>query len=417
MASALLGFLLLAGCTEEQNPERLAADQALAAARSALATGKYSEGRQKLFLALAFDRRLGRASLVAEEQGILGGLYASMADFDSARIFYFRAMEEYRGLADRNALWALTIEMAALHRRMGHERAAYIQLEEALRLAKVFGDSAGSRQIGFALLPLCRTLDNRTMESQIVNELLNVYGASGRSADLARLYREVGLSQFARREYDRAAEHFLRALTFADQAHDSVLAVESLLRLGMAFEATGKANEAFQSYSDGLKRTDKTRGVVGYRNEMLVRVGNAYLRSRQFEQARRFYNAALASAIRVGNKLMEGTIVIQLGHCDVEASREAALKNYLGAAELFKVAGYPPGIAYAQLSLGAAYERSNNVTEALQAFRASIGALESVRMQAEPGDLYADCETAFFGARSGAAYDEIIDLRERRTPH
>jgi CHAT domain-containing protein len=143
---------------------------------------------------------------------------------------------------------------------------------------------------------------------------------------------------------------------------------------------------------------------------MLVRVGNAYLRSRQFEQARRFYNAALASAIRVGNKLMEGTIVIQLGHCDVETSREAALKNYLGAAELFNVAAYPPGIAYAQLSLGAAYERSNNVTEALQAFRASIGALESVRMQAEPGDLFADCETAFFGARSGAAYDEIIDL-------
>ncbi len=346
-----------------------------------------------------------------------GGLYASMADFDSAQIFYSRAMEEYRGLADRNAVWALTIEMAALHRRMGQERAAYSQLEEALRLAKVFGDSAGARQIGLALLPSCRTLDNRAMESQIVNDLLNAYSATGHAGDLARLYREVGLSQFARREYDRAAEHFLRALTLADQAHDSILAVESLLRLGMAFDATGKINEAFQSYSDGLRRADKTRGGVGYRNEMLIRVGNAYLRSRQFEQARRFYNAALTSAIRIGNKLMEGMIVIQLGHCDVENSIEAALKNYFGATDLFKVVAYPPGIAYAQLSLGAAYERSNKVTEALQAFRASIEALESVYLQPDPGDLYTDCEMAFFGPRSGAVYDEIIDLLLRSGQH
>jgi len=417
LGSGLLVLLLVAGCSEEPSPEQLAADQALAAARNALAKGQYGEGRQKLLRALAFDRQMGRAARVAEEQGMLGDLFASMAEFDSARIFYARATEEYRGLADRNAVRALTIETAALHRRMGQERAAYAQLDEALRLAKVFGDTTGARQIGLALLPPCRALDNRTMESQIVNDLLNAYSAPGHANDLARLYREVGLSQFLRREYDRAAEHFLRALTFADQARDSVLAVESLLRLGMAFDAAGKISEAFQSYSDGLKRADKTRGVVGYRNEMLIRVGNAYLRSRQYEQARRFYSAALVSAIRVGNKLMEGTIVIQLGHCDVETARESALKNYHGAAELFNVAAYPRGIAYAQLSLGAAYERSNKVTEALQAFRASIEALESVRIQPDPGDLFADCEAAFFGPRTGAAYDEIIDLLLRSGQH
>jgi tetratricopeptide (TPR) repeat protein len=417
LASGFLGLVLLAGCSEEQSPEQLAADQAFAAGRRAWAKGEYTEGRTKLFRALAFDRRLGRAALVAEEQSILGGVYASMAEFDSARIFYSLAMEEYRGLADRNAVRALTIEMAALHRRMGQERAAYTQLEEALRLAKVFGDSAGARQIGFALLPSCRALDNRAMESQIVNDLLNAYRAPGHAADLARLYREVGLSQFARREYDRAVEHFLRALTFANQARDSVVAVESLLRVGMAFEATGKTSEAFQSYSDGLRRADKTRGVIGYRNEMLIRIGNAYLRSRQIEQARRFYNAALTSAIRVGNKLMEGMIVIQLGHCDVETTREAAIKNYLGATDLFRVAGYPPGIAYAQLSLGVALARSNKVTEALQALRASIEALETVQVQPDPGNLYTDCEAAFFGPRSGTAYDEIIDLLLRSGQH
>jgi tetratricopeptide (TPR) repeat protein len=410
MVTFLAALSLLAGCSQEQSPEQVAADKALAEGRRALAECRYAEGRQKLFRALAFDRKLGRASLVAAEQMLLGDLFASVANFDSAQLFYARATEGYRSLADRNAVRGLTIVTAALHRQMGEERAAYAQLEEALRLAKVFGDSAGARQIEVALLPSCRVLDERAMESQIVNDLLNVYSSPGHARELANLYREVGISQYARREYDRSAEHFLRALTLADQSRDSVLAVESLLRLGMAFDATGKITEAFQSYTDGLKRADKTRGVVGYRNEMLIRIGNTYLRSRQVEQARRFYNAALTSAIRVGNKLMEGFIVTQLGHCDVEVSREAALKNYLGAVDLFKVSAYPAGLAYAQLSLGAAYERSNRVTESLQAFRASIEALESVRAQPEPGDLLRDCETAFFGPRSGAAYDEIIDL-------
>ena len=112
------------------------------------------------------------------------------------------------------------------------------------------------------------------------------------------MFLASGDGKFLRRSFDRGAEDYLRALMLADQARDSSLAVRSALRLAMAFEGTGRLRDALTNYGECLKRSDRTRGAGAIRLEALIRVGNLYLRGRQFNEAVRFFRAALASAVR-----------------------------------------------------------------------------------------------------------------------
>jgi CHAT domain-containing protein len=405
----ILTVFFFAGCSKQLTPEQLAADRVLSDARAALGKGNYEEARGRFAAALAMDENLGRSALVAEELRELARIHAGRANYDSAYLYYSRASQQYHGLADRGSVRNLTIETAALHRLQGQERQAFTELEEALRLARVFGDSAGVRDIEMAILPSCRLLDIRDIEAQAVNDLLKAYAAASEAGKLAVVYYEVGLTQLFRREYSRAAEHFLRAYTLSEQAHDSVRAAESLLRVGVAFDWAGRTTEAFQSYSDAIKLADRLPTAPRIRIEILTRVGNAYLKGRQVDQAKRFYNAALTSAIRSGNKLAENYLALQLALTDLDRNTGRAIQSCKTVADYFSTEGYPRGISYALLCYGAALERANRMNEAAQAYKSALEYLEGM-YALHKDDFYADCEGTFFGQRRGTAYDELLDV-------
>jgi tetratricopeptide (TPR) repeat protein len=402
-------LIALAGCGKEPSPEQLAADQALIDARVALGKGSYEEANRLFHMALALDSRLDRAAPMAEAYKALGAIHAARADYDSAFAFYTGAVEQYHSLADRESVRRMTIDIAGLRRMRGQERLAYAQLEEALRLARVFGDSVGVREVEMAILPSCRLLDIRDTEASAVNDLLKAYAAPSQSRSLAAVYDEVGQTQLFRREYTRAAEHFLRAFVLADQAHDSLHATESLLHVGVAFEAAGRMTEAFQSYSDAIRRADRLPGAASIRSELLTRVGNANLWNKQLDQAKRFYSAALSSALKSGNKLAESYLALQLALCDLDRNPDQAVRSCRSVTDFFIASGYPRGLSYASLCLGTALERAGKVTDATQAYRTAVQHFEGAWAYAED-DLYAECEQAYFGRHRGKAYDALLDL-------
>ncbi len=407
--SCLAGALLLAaGCGRSSSPEQAAADSTLAAARSALERGDHEGARRGFQALLKMEEGLGRVAPQAEAMRSLAGIAVARAEFDSAFVLYGKSRELYRSLADRGAARRVTIDVASLHRLMGEELQAFTLLEEALRLARVFGDSGGVHEVEMALLPSCCLLDRRDVEAEAVNDLLKTYGGEKDAGTLARVYNEVGLTQLFRREYSRAAEHFLRGAALADQAGDSIRGTELLLDAGIALVGDGRAPEAFQSYGNALRRTDRLRGTAAIRSELLLRVGNAYARSRQFEQARRFYSPALSAAVRGGNKLAEGYLVLQMALCDLDRNPGESLRNIRNAVELFQGTGSSRASTYALLCLGTAHERANRLTDAIQAYRAAVDELEATRAYTGD-DLYADCERTFFPQYAGAPYDQLLD--------
>lgn len=403
-------LLAVAGCGNEPTPEQRRADAALAEAKSSLARGGSAAARAQFAAALALDEGLGRRQNVAEAAAALGTLSAAAGAFDTAFSWFDRALKEYKEVADRPGARAMTLAIARLHRQMGEERRAFAMYTEGLRLARVFHDDDGVRDFEWALLPCARSLDESEEGASILADLLQGYTGSGDVAHQAAVLMESGNGKFTARSFDRAAEDFLRSLMLADQAHDSLLSVRATLRLAMTFEAGGRLRDALTNYADCLKRADRTGGASELRLEALIRVGNLYLRIRNFSEAARFFKAAASSSRALGNSIASGYMQLQLGHCDVETSRDAAVRNYRAGLEAFKTLGYPAGLAYATLCLGQLFQRNNQPTDALQYFKMSIEYNESVTAPREADDLYLACEQAYFGTRRTPAYDDAIDI-------
>ena len=395
------------GCRNEPSPEQLRADTLLSTAQSLLDRGSYQEAKRILLSVRELDDRLGRVARVAEEEKLLGDILASAAFFDSAFTCYASAGDRYKSLADRPSARRLTLTIAALHERMGDMRRGHTILEEALRLARVFADSEGVTEIQEAMLPSCRALERRQEETEILTSLSK--SAAGSVARQAKIYFESGLSQFFLGLNDPAANDFIQAISSADRAHDSLLAGTAQMRLAMAYEAAGRLNETVQNYGEALKRCDKARGMRALRLELLIRVGTMYLRHRQYGEAARFYRSALIAAQGQGNKLAEGYLFVQLGHCALGGAPADATKNYALALDLFKAIPFPPGASYALLSLGMAAEGANQPAESLQHFKAAAELADAFFGIRPPDDLYLNCEQAYLGTRSSPAHDALLE--------
>ena len=400
----------VSGCGRGPTPEQLRADSELAQAQASLAQADSRGGREHLLAALALDDVLNRRARLAEETRLLGDLDAAAASFDSAFSWYARSQAEFRNLADRSGARDITLRVAALRRTMGQEREALAMYVEALRLARVFHDDDGAREIEWAMLPCARALDETEQEADIVRDLLQAYTAAGDVPHQAAVELASGDNRAAVRQFDRGAEDYLHALMLADQGGDSLLAVRAALRLAMSFEATGKLRDALTNYGECLKRADRTRGASALRLEALVRVGNLYLRGRQFAEALRFFRAAYASARTGGDSLAQGYLLLQCGACSAESARDTALRFYRAGAALFRSLDVPAGLAYASLCSGTLFLRNNQPTDALTYFKRGIDQSEAVTAPRAEDDLWLSCEQAYLGARSSPWYDETIDI-------
>jgi len=408
----LSGLLISSGCQREPAPEEMQADEALKRARGAAGQYHHDQVRQLLHIALTLDRKSGRSQQLAEECELLGESYTATAQFDSAFIFLEEAYEHYKAVADRASARRVKLSAAFLHRWIGEESKGFAIYDEMLRIARVLGDGDGVTEIQWAMLPSCRVLDRREQEAKILTELLNVSTTSKETGTQAKVYREWGRSYLYVGHYGSAVENFLRAFSLANQAGDSLLSIASLADLAQAYMGQGRTGEAFQAYTDALIRSDLTPAARELREEMLVRVGNAYLRDRQYADAERFFRSALRSAMERANRLAEGYLLIQLGHCAYEqiSGREEAVKNYRLALDLFNSYSYGPGSAYALASLGLATYRGGRPSEALGYFASSVEHLEAMPVVGRENDLHAEYERVFYNLHQTSPSDAYIEV-------
>jgi tetratricopeptide (TPR) repeat protein len=411
----VLSCLLLASCGDSSSPEQRLADTHVADAREAFQQGKLRRTHLLLDSALTLEAGLRRPARVGEIHRLRGHIQASVAEFDSAMASYRRAGESFRAAADRPSLRAVTLDIAGLERTMGLDRRAWVRLEESLRLAGVFGEESGARAIRWAMLPAARAIENFEAESTIRATLTDAVRAEGDVRATAALLQEEGRTLMARGRWDDAAQSLRRSAEYADRGGDSLRALGSIVLAARSAAHAGRSSDALQTYAVGLRRADATRGARRIREEMLVRVGNLYLAGRQAAEAARFYRAALNSAIRLRNKLGEGLMFAQLGHCALAGagSAEEARKNFAAARDLFDGISYPAGQAYAHHGEAMAAERAGRFSEALESFSTAMLHRERCLREPDGDDVMRECEEAALGAGRGAFASPHLELLAR----
>lgn len=410
VALLALGSLLLAGCGREPTPDERRAAQLLQRGRQEVTRGALLEARPYLLAALAFEERLERPADAAWASEVLADGYAATASFDSALAMYDRSRSHYRAAAQRDGVRRLTLKIAALRRRMGHEREAFQMEVEALRLARVFKDEGGIREIQWAMLPSAGRLEELGTERELREDLLRSYTESRASADLARLALVVGRSMMERGSSPGAAEQFLQSTALAGRSGDSLALATALLSLGVASDTQGKTVEAFRHYGDALAVARTVRGGGAILLEVLLRVANGYLRYAQYEDARRFYRFAMTTAINRGNKIAEGYLTIQLGFCEIASNPNQARTLFESGLSLFRDQQYAPGVAYALGSLAHLAQQRGRPAAAAERYVDAIQEWETTVVPVSEQDPYRDCERVIFGPSDTPYHDRLLDI-------
>jgi tetratricopeptide (TPR) repeat protein len=362
---------------------------------------------------IELDALTGREARLAQAAEHLAESYEAGARFDSALFYFERSFEHYRSVADKYAARRVRLAKAALHHRLGEDREALSLVAEMSRIAEVLGDAQGVTELNWHLLPLFRTLGRTDDENRVLTQLLDDAAASGNSRMQSRVYSEWGLSYYDRGEFNSAAENFLRAFTLAGQAGDSLQSVFALARLAQTYEQAGRRPDAFQTYTDALVLADQTKGSERLREDMLIHIGNIYLSGGQFTEGERFYSAALQSAIARNDKLIEGYLWLQLGHCAVgRAPRSAdSRRNYQIALDLFTSYSYAPGIRYAHASFALDALKAGKHAVAYEHLSTAMRFDSYPRTPSAEWEIPPDCENAFFrlqGSTPEEAYLEVL---------
>lgn len=402
---------LTLGCSKGPTPEQIRADSTLTKATGAMTRGAIRESRRLFQRCLVLEEAIERKTRTGEILRLLGDGYAVSGQFDSALDYYDRAAVAFRNMADRQSIWMMTLKTAALRRQMGEERKAFTMYGDALRLAKVFEDADGIRDIEWAMLPCARAIEETAVGQQLMDDLTKEYTASQNSVGLARVAIECGLDNLFRSLYDQAVQNFLHAVSLAGQGRDTLLVATAMLRLGQAYDALGKGAEAFQAYGDAMTLSGRLRDSRSFRLELMMRIGNSYLRYRQPADAARFYRPALSVAIALNNRVAEGYLAIQLGHCSMDVAPAEASTYFISAASLFNDLGYGRGAAYAQASAGLLAQRSGKLATASEHYTNAVNEREAWFREPEQHDLLLDCEQAVFGTSRTYLYDRLIDLQ------
>lgn len=401
------------GCDSGPSPERLRADSVMVAALGANDAGKFPAARTRLLEAIELQQQHGRPENIAAMLEALAGSYAIVGDVDSAFIYLNRSVEARRALADRAAVRELTLDMAALHRRMGDDRRAMDVYVETLRLARLFKDQEGVLSILRAMLPSYRALDDVEGEQLAIAELRENAAAAGNAGMLARLNLESGIGAALRGDRQRASQEMLEAVTNAGRAKDSVVLARALGGLGGVAAGAGNPREALQYYGDALRVAYAMPGERRLTTRLLLDVGNTYGSGRDMANASRFYRAALTYALNSKNRIAEGYAMVLLGLCALEGRGEDPVRECRSGLELFEGLGYARGAAFAQAALGRIAERNRQPVQAADRYRKAIALQEQWLSNPPEDDVYARCEETFFPQGPTYAYDQLLDVMLR----
>lgn len=407
-----VGAFLFAGpgCADSDKDAGRDLDSTLVRAERLLDRGSVLDARKQLLGSLNNTPGGWKGRQAAGAYRLLGEVSQQTAQLDSALLFYARAEESYRGLAQRHEAFNMSRTILDVHRLMQQEEEARVHGAETLRLATLLGDSEAVQDIRWALLEVYGALEQPREMERIAAALRASCRRSGDLAGEARIDYILGTGEAQRDESDAAIGSFLQSITLAGKARDSALVLRGLLSLAATFEHVGRMREAQESYATVLQRSHGSGIQPALQFHTLMRIGNFHLRNHRPDGAGTCYQMASALAREASNTLGEAYALMQQGYCLRARARGQGELLFHRGYELFQSIGHARGNAYALVSIGSMAEQENKVTDAVQFYRAAVKEQESAYANRKTDDLWLDCEESVFGRGGVDSYGALVSL-------
>ena len=222
------------------------------------------------------------------------------------------------------------------------------------------GNSKEAERNARAALKLARTLRNRALEAEALNNLGEALSNLG--------------------ERTRAQEHEQQALAIWRELNAPRGQAISSMSLGYNYKNVGQPEKAFRLFAEALSLARQAKDL-GVETQAAIAVANINRKTGNNQAALESYAAAREIAERVGDQTAQAMVVAGIGSIYFEMGDEReALRYFEDAMKLFERNGKMWGAAEVRLQLGRLRHSISDDKQAIEYLNSAVAAFRSLRM-------------------------------------
>ncbi len=188
-----------------------------------------------------------------------------------------------------------------------------------------------------------------------------------------RMYDRLAKYYYTKEEYLKAYEYFNKALTAAEQVHDSLFMAKSNNNIAVIFDVTGNYDRAAEYYKKALLYFLKLNDTV-HMAAVLNNLGIIYEEMGDYNSALTYYRKALGMKKKVNDTLSYAGTLNNIGIIfrNYLKNTDSALYYYSKAKYLYKLKGNSSKEMLCNVNIGTALLDKNETAQALRYFNTAL---------------------------------------------
>ena len=216
--------------------------------RSGMIPDAITIGKQRLDLAIKMADTKTRCSTLID----LGMCYTSEAQYKEATRCLKEALALSRQLGSKADEAAALSRLGNVYRDLGQYPEAISSYEKSLRLATEAGAKTEEEETLMFLSQTCLSQDKPGDALKYALDGLAKGKAIGEPQHIMEDLAQVGRAYYALRQYDKAADYYLRALKMADGTYQLASRMDIRIDLGIVRDSQGRQDEALKLCEEAM---------------------------------------------------------------------------------------------------------------------------------------------------------------------
>ncbi|WP_333819576.1 tetratricopeptide repeat-containing sensor histidine kinase [Ohtaekwangia sp.] len=326
--------------------------------------GEY--GKSLVQFRQAIDLKMPMDDLLGYGYCMIGNLYRTIAKYDSADLFYTRALTVLRQVHSRNYLAITYKSQAKLYILQWKNAQAYDALMKALRLYQEKGDRYNVADTWFQLAKVSKSMTHYKQADEYVVQACAL--AHALNDEFLQLHCQIGEGQvkFDAGEYTAALEHFFSALKMLEKTNTPATNQEVYYSIGKVYEQLAQNDLALKYFFEALRIAERLKDKYESARA-LSNIAWIYKNQVNFEVAHEYLDRSLKLREEIHDEYGLSSCYNVLGMIYLQEKQyDKSLKNLQQSLSIRRKIGHREGISASLFSIGLVYEARNNDAEALR---------------------------------------------------
>jgi tetratricopeptide (TPR) repeat protein len=255
-----------------------------------------------------YEKALVIAEELTDQRGIgaycsnIGNIYSQLPEYTKALEYHAKAYALYDEIGDKQGLAISNFNIGIVYALIADFTKALEHFEKALPLYQEVGNKQGVAHFTENIGKVYGELSQYAKALQYFEEALALYEKLDDKRSIGRTIGNIGVAYGFLSEYTKAITYFMKALKLSEvygNRNDFSFALEGLAK---TLRNLGRNQEAMEYYQRALLiRREELKTNIGV-SDILISIGGLLSEEKQFDEAVKILEEALALAEKLGEK-------------------------------------------------------------------------------------------------------------------